>query len=58
MTESPPKARLPNDGSTKPDPSEGLRLMKAFLNITAREARTSVIELAERLAARRPSNNN
>lgn len=58
MTESTPNTRLPNGDSMTPDPSEGLRLMKAFLKITAREARASVIELAERLAARRASNGN
>jgi hypothetical protein len=58
MTESTPNTGSPNDGSATPDASEGLRLMKAFLNITKRDARASVIELAERLAGQRGSNGN
>jgi hypothetical protein len=58
MTKSTPNAGLPDDHATEADPSEGLRLMKAFLKIPARDARASVIELAERLAGKRRSNNN
>jgi hypothetical protein len=50
--------KMPSNDSTTPDPAEGLRLMKAFLNITARDARASVIELAERLAGQRGSKSN
>jgi hypothetical protein len=58
MTTSTPNAGLPDDRATEPDPSEGLRLMKAILKIPARDARAAVIELAERLAGKRGSNNN
>jgi hypothetical protein len=58
MTKSTPNTGLPDDHATEPDPSEGLRLMKAFLKIRAQDARASVIELAERLAGKRGSNNN
>jgi hypothetical protein len=52
MTKSTPNAGLPADHATEPDPSERLRLMKAFLETPARDTRASVIELAERLAGR------
>jgi hypothetical protein len=58
MTKSTANPGLPDDHATEPDPSEGLRLMKAFLKIPAPEARASVIELAERLAEKRGSKNN
>jgi hypothetical protein len=53
MTTSTPNAGSPDERITDPDASEGLRLMKAFLKIPARDARASVIELAERLAGKR-----
>lgn len=39
-----------NSGSTAPDPSEGLRLLRAFMTITNPQTRASVIEFAEWLA--------
>jgi len=53
MTTSTPNTGLPDDRATEPDPSEGLRLLKAFLKIPAQDARAAVIELAERLAGKR-----
>jgi len=38
-----------------PDPSEGLRLMRAFVAIPSRDDRLQVITLAEMLAAASPS---
>lgn len=40
--------------SKGPDPSEGLRLMRAFLAIPSRDERLQVIKLAEMLAAASP----
>jgi hypothetical protein len=57
MTQSTPNAGLPDDHATEPDTREGLRLIKAFLKIPARDARATVIELAERLAGKRGSDN-
>lgn len=37
-----------------PDPSEGLRLMRAFVAIPSRDDRLQVITLAEMLAAASP----
>jgi hypothetical protein len=56
MTESPPNPGSPDDHATEPHPSEGLRLLKAFMKIPAQDARASVIALAERLAAPRRRN--
>lgn len=39
-----------------PDPSEGLRLMRAFVAIPSRDDRLQVITLAEMLAAASPPN--
>ncbi|TXH84775.1 MAG: hypothetical protein E6Q77_01905 [Rhizobium sp.] len=41
--------------SKGPDPSEGLRLMRAFMTIRSRHGRLQVIKLAEMLAAASPS---
>lgn len=40
--------------SKGPDPSEGLRLMRAFMAITSRDDRLQVIKLAEFLAVATP----
>lgn len=51
----------PEDIQTKPgisegpDPSEGLRLMRAFVAIPSRDERLQIIKLAEMLAAASPS---
>lgn len=42
--------------SKGPDPSEGLRLMRAFIVIPSRDDRLKVIKLAELLAAGSPPN--
>lgn len=56
MTDPTPKdiQKKPAD-SKVPDPSEGLRLMRAFMAITSRDDRLQVIKLAELLAVAPPS---
>lgn len=39
-----------NDGATKPDPSEGLRLLKAFMTIADPRTRAMAIAFVESLA--------
>lgn len=52
MTHSQTDAAEPgnNDNSTKPNPAEGLRLLKAFMNIADPKARAAAIEFVESLA--------
>lgn len=45
---------LKRAGLDCPDPSEGLRLMRAFITIPSRDDRLKVIKLAELLAAGSP----
>lgn len=50
-TQDAKKKRIELEGS---DPSEGLRLMRAFVAISSRDDRLQVITLAEMLAAASP----
>lgn len=52
MTDPTPEDTEKKSAESKgPDPSEGLRLMRAFLAISSRDERLQVIKLAEMLAA-------
>lgn len=56
MTDPTPEDSKKKPAESKgPDPSEGLRLMRAFMAITSRDDRLQVIKLAELLAVAPPS---